>query len=625
MSFLLVQLLTGLSSAAVLFLVSSGLSLIFGVTRILNFAHGSLYMIGAYIAYTLVQHLGGDGLNFWLALLLAAVAVGLIGTLLEMFVLRRIYGSPELFQLLATFALVLVFQDIALHTWGPEDLLGPQAPGLGGGLQMMGESFPLYDMFLIVMAAVIISGLYWLLHRTRFGTLVRAATEDREMVANLGVNQKWLFTAVFALGSFLAGLGGALQIPRESVSLTMDMSMIIEAFVVVVIGGMGSLRGAGIASLIVGLTQAFGILILPEITLVLLFIVMAIVLVIKPYGLYGEAEDQMVEKTALSSGAVRPPPSFMPYVWVGLALVLGALPYITDGYFIVLVGEILIMAVFAASLHFILGTGGLGVFGHALYFGLGAYAVALLTHYTAASLPMTLVAAPMLAVAAVLIFGWFCIRSQGIYLAMLTFAFAQMVWAVAFQWYAVTGGDNGMLGVWPAGQELSAPVFYWVVLSLCGSLILLLRHLIFSPFGYSLRAARDHSRRAEAIGLNIMRLHWIGLAISGGFAGLAGGLFAYAKGSVFPTTLDIGTTLDAFVMTLLGGLHTISGPLLGSVIYISLESEISRYTEFWRAILGVFIILIVIFLPNGISGWCEKMWKSTAFGSRLREIPRRTS
>ncbi len=602
MSFLFIQLLTGLSSAAVLFLVASGLSLIFGVTRILNFAHGSLYMLGAYLAYTMTQWLGGEGLNFWLSLFLAAVSTGVIGAAIEMLILRRVYHVPELFQLLATFAIVLIAQDVTLHTWGPEDLMGPQAPGLSGSISLLGKPFPSYDLFLIGFALVVLAGLYALLNKTHFGVLVRAATEDREMVANLGTNQKWLFTGVFALGSFLAGLGGALQLPRESVSLTMDISMIIDAFVVVVIGGMGSLRGAALASIIVGVVQAFGILIFPQITLVLLFLIMAIVLVFKPYGLFGSVEDMTVDKTQLSTGALKPPSRHMNYVWLVMGAALLALPLVVNSYGLVLASEMIILALFAASLHFIMGPGGIGVFGHALYFGLGAYAVALMTKYLAVSMPVALLAAPIAAVLGALVFGWFCVRSQGIYLAMLTFAFAQMVWAVAFQWYGVTGGDNGLLGIWPSQWASNKAAFYYFVLALSGASIFILRHMIFSPYGYSLRAVRDQAKRAEAIGLNARVLQWMGLGLAGAFAGLAGGLFVYSKGSVFPTTLDINTTLDAFVMTLIGGLNSLSGPLVGSVVYTWLKSEISRQTELWRLVLGVIILSIVIFFPQGIVG-----------------------
>jgi branched-chain amino acid transport system permease protein len=609
MEFYLVQVLTGLSSAAVLFLIASGLTLVFGVSRILNFAHGSFYMLGAYIAYTLTQVLGDGFLGFWGSLLLASVLTGLIGAVLEMVILRRIYHVPELFQILATFGLILIVQDITLHAWGPEDLLGPQAPGLKGAVTILGEPFPTYDIVLIAMAIGVWVGLWLLLHKTRFGTLVRAATQDRGMVACLGINQKWLFTSVFFLGCILAGFGGAIQLPRESVSLSMDMNIIIEAVVVVVIGGMGSIRGAAVASIIVGLVQAFGILIFPQITLVVVFLIMAIVLIFKPYGLFGKPEDVTVEKSLLSDQVLRPAGHRICMLYGAFIVLLLALPWLVGNYGLVLATDMMIFALFAASLHFIMSPGGIGSFGHALYFGLGAYAVALLIQYYGVSMGWALVAAPLAAGLGGLVFGWMCVRSSGIYLAMLTFAFAQITWAVAFQWYDVTGGDNGILGVWPSDLFNSKTYFYYLTLTLSGLSILFLRHVIFSPFGYTLRAIRDNPVRARAIGIESRRWQWAGLTFSGLFAGLAGGVFGYAKGSVFPTTLDMMTTLDALVITLLGGINTLAGPIVGSGVYIWLESEISRHTELWRAILGFIIITIVVFFPQGLVGFAQDKWR----------------
>jgi branched-chain amino acid transport system permease protein len=214
------------------------------------------------------------------------------------------------------------------------------------------------------------------------------------------------------------------------------------------------------------------------------------------------------------------------------------------------------------------------------------------------------------AIAGSLLFGWFCVRSQGIYLAMLTFAFAQMVWAVAFQWYDVTGGDNGLLGVWPDAWASGKTAFYFLTLALTGAGFFMLRHLVSTPFGYALRAVRDNAKRAESIGLNGRKLQYFGLALAGAFAGLAGALFAYSKGSVFPTSLDLNTTMRAYVMTILGGIGSIAGPLTGSALYTTLESEISRQTELWRLCLGLIILALILFFPHGIvgtiGGWIEK-------------------
>ena len=285
-----VTLLTGLSSAAALFLVASGLSIIFGVTRIVNFAHGSFYMLGAYVGVTTVQSVGGGAVGFWAAILIAAVAVGLIGVAMEILLLRRIYRAPELFQLIATFGVILVLQDVTLWIWGSEDLVGPRAPGFTGAVTIFGQKLPEYDLVLIAVSPLVLAGLWLLFNRTRWGTLVRAATLDRQMVSALGVNQRWLFTGVLFLGSALAGLGGAIQLPKGGADLLMDFNIIAAAFVVVVVGGMGSIGGAFLAAILIGLLQTFGIQIFPNSTLILMFLVMAIVLIFRPWGLLGKPE-----------------------------------------------------------------------------------------------------------------------------------------------------------------------------------------------------------------------------------------------------------------------------------------------------------------------------------------------
>ena len=213
-----------------------------------------------------------------------------LGALVEITLLRRIYGAHELLQLLLTFGVTLVVEDLVVLIWGPSDLLGPRAPGLKGALNLFGQPFPTYDLLLIALGPLTLILVQLLLRRTHWGVLVRAATQDREMVAALGVNQQWLFTSVFTLGIFLAAFGGALELPREAVSHTMDLQIITEVLVVVVIGGLGNVLGTFLAAIIVSELNAFGILIFPKISIVLVFLVMALVLVVRPWGLLGRAE-----------------------------------------------------------------------------------------------------------------------------------------------------------------------------------------------------------------------------------------------------------------------------------------------------------------------------------------------
>ena len=614
----IVQLLNGLAGASSLFLVGAGLSLIFGVTRIVNFAHGSFYMLGIYIAYSLADRLGSGW--FWPALLLASIAVGLVGALVEVTLLRRIYRAPELFQLLATFALVLVIKDAALWLWGPEDLLGPRAPGLTGSIDLLGRRFPTYDLFLIFIGPVVLGLLWLLLTRTRFGTLVRAATQDREMVGALGVNQAWLFTAVFALGAMLAGLGGALQLPREPANLGLDLLTIGDAFVVVVVGGMGSIPGAYVAALLIaeikalcigiGNVELFGFAFsFSKLTLVAEFLVMAVVLVVRPWGLFGRPQGTS-RNSAPPEEPLRAAGNGLKIAGAVLLLALAAMPLATADapYLTVLAIDLLTAALFAASLHFIMGPAGMHSFGHAAYFGLGAYAAALLVRNAGLPMELALVLSPVAAAVGALLFGWFCVRLSGVYLAMLTLAFAQIVWSVTFQWDEFTGGSNGITGVWPAEWLSDKTHYYWLTLALVALAVLALRRILFSPFGYAMRAGRDSVLRADAIGIDVKRMQWVAFVVAGLFAGLAGALYAFSKGSISPDVLGVGRSVDGLVMVLLGGLQTLSGPLVGAVTFTWLQDTVARSTDYWRALLGGIILLLVLAFPQGIAGFVRQLF-----------------
>jgi branched-chain amino acid transport system permease protein len=612
MSSIAIQLLNGLASASTLFLVAAGLSLIFGVTRVVNFAHGALYMLGIYCAYSFMGAFGAAPLGFWAGVAAAALAVGALGAVLEIAVLRRLYRAPELLQLLATFALTLVIKDCALALWGAEDLLGPRAPGLRGSVDLLGSPFPQYDLVLVAAGPAVLGALWLLLSRTRWGRLVRAATQDRDMIAALGVNQKWLFTGVFALGAALAGLGGALQIPREPAQLSLDIAAISDAFVVVVLGGMGSIPGAFLAALLIGEIKALCIAAgLSKLTLVAEFVVMAAVLVLRPQGLLGKPWTDL--RTAPAEAESLRPWSRAGKTAAIVALVaLAALPLATGGYVLVLAIDVFVFALFAASLHFILGPGGMVSFGHAAYLGLGAYGAGLLLAKAGWPMEAALAAAPLAALAGAALFGWFCVRLSGVYLAMLTLAFAQIVWSIAYEWDAVTGGSNGIVGVWPSPWLASRPAFYLLALALCALGAWLMRRALFAPFGWGLRAGRDSPQRAAAIGIDVQRIQWVAFAVAGAFAGLAGGLYAFSKGSISPdSTLAVSRSVDALVMVLLGGVQTLTGPLAGAAVFTWLQDAVARNTDYWRAALGVAILAIVLAFPRGIVGTLR-----ARFGSR---------
>jgi branched-chain amino acid transport system permease protein len=423
------------------------------------------------------------------------------------------------------------------------------------------------------------------------------------MVGALGVNQAWLFTGTLFLGAFLAGLGGALQIPRVAVNTQMDITIITEVFVVTVIGGMGSVPGALVAALIIGQLQAFGILIFPKITLVLVFLLMAVVLVVKPWGLFGRP-DAAAGRAILPEGilALRRFGGLERFASVLAIAALIAIPVVGDTYMVKVGIEVMVLALAAFSLHFLLGVGGLVSFGHAAYFGLGAYAAGLLV--TRAGVPMepALILAPLVAGAFAAAFGYFVVRLSGIYLAMLTLAFAQIVYAVCFQWVELTGGDNGVVGVWPSAWAASRQVYFYLVLAATLAAILALRHAIYAPFGYTLRAARDSAVRADAIGVDVRRHRWFAFTLAGAAAGLAGGLYAFSKGSIDPTMISIPMSVDFLVMALLGGIQTVMGPVVGAALFHSIKDFFMPLTDFWRLFLGLSIIAIVLAFPGGVAG-----------------------
>lgn len=285
--FLFGQFLGGITTAMFLFLIASGLSLIFGVLRVLNFAHGSFYMIGAYLAWQVVHSIGPGPGAFWFAVLGAAAGVALLGVAIERLLLRHLYGREDLYQLLFTYALVLVLADAAKLLWGTQQL-SVQRPGiLDGALRLFGVIVPHYNLFIMVLGPAIALSVWLVLYRTHIGRMIRAAALDREMLGALGADVGRLYTIMFGVGSFLAGLAGALVTPVKTVVPGMDVEIIIEAFVVVVIGGLGSLWGTVIGALIYGQFLSFGILVFPRFSIFAVFALMAIILIIRPWGLLG--------------------------------------------------------------------------------------------------------------------------------------------------------------------------------------------------------------------------------------------------------------------------------------------------------------------------------------------------
>jgi branched-subunit amino acid ABC-type transport system permease component len=283
-----IEISGALNAASSLFLASAGLTLIFGAMRVINLAHGSFYMFGAFGMTSIVGF--STGSRFWWAIAVVALAVGAIGVAVEVGVIRRIYGKEHLTQLLATYALFLIFADLGLRVWGSESRAVPVPLSFLGAMEIAGEPIPKYNLVVVGAALAVGVGLWLLLRRTAIGWKIRAAVDDPELLEAGGVNLQRLFTVVFALGALLAGLGGAVISPQIAVTPGIDGSIIVGAFIVTVVGGLGSIVGAAIGALLIGASETAGTLIAPEWSSTFPYLAMILILAARPWGLFGTPE-----------------------------------------------------------------------------------------------------------------------------------------------------------------------------------------------------------------------------------------------------------------------------------------------------------------------------------------------
>ena len=608
---LALQLLNGLSHATTLFLMASGLTLIFGVTRIVNFAHGSFFMLGALVSAHAVTHwwpaLGDSALGYAGAMLLGAAVASGVGALAEFSLLRRMRQAPELYQLVATFGLTLALHDAMRWFFGPDEVFAPRFPGLKGAVALGEAYFPTWQLFTLALGPLVWWGLHALLTRTLWGKQVKAATQDKDMLDALGVSPAPLMLGVVMLGCALAGLAGALQLPREPAHLQMDMSVVVETFVVVVTGGLGSVGGAFAAAVLIGVIHALGVAWVPQATLVLVFLTMAVVLVWRPQGLGGAAV-AVTQREAVPVFSVAPQGWGR---WLAPLLVAGLLWWALGqgDYSRSLSEDLLVMLLLGLSLQVMMALGGLVSFGHAAFFALGAYGAALAHLQWGWVLLPALTMGMAVAVAVAAVFGLVLVRMSGVYLAMLSLALAQVIWAGASQWVGLTGGDNGLIGLTLIAPE-SRAVFDVALLAGVLVAVAMLARWSVSSRGAALQALRDAPLRAAASGLPVNRLRYQVFVLSAALAGLAGGLWAAIKGAVFPSVASVGTSVDALLVILLGGVHQLWGALVGSVLLVWGGAELGQGLDYWRGVLGLVIMVVMVLSPSGVLGGLQSGWLS---------------
>ena len=595
------QLLNGLVYGVLLFLIAAGLSLIFGLMNVVSLAHGSFFMLGAYFGLSIFKITG----SFWWALVLAPIPVIALGVLMELLFLRPLYRRGHLDQVLLTFGFTFVFLDLVQTLWGRTVLRLPAPPSLQGTVQIGLGVFSAYRLCLIGFGFAIALLLWLFLERSRIGAMVRAGVDNAVMAAGLGANIPALFTGIFGFGVALAALGGIAAAPVLGLYPGMDSEILIPAFIVIVIGGMGSLRGAFVGSLLIGVADTFGKAYFQSIALFLIYLAMTAVLLIRPQGLFGIKYSDVAIAPAVATTS-RPSTLQTRAAEFLVLLALLVLPFLMTDYPRALVSEIYIFAIFAMSLDLLLGFTGLMSLGHAAFFGLGAYAVAVLGVQFGINAWLGVVAGVAIAGCGAALIGFFCVRTAGIPFLMLTLAFSQLVFSVALKWRDVTGGSDGIaIAEKPSffGFDLSnSLVMYFMALSFFVLAYWGLRRLLNAPLGHAFVGIRENEQRMAAIGYPTRAYKLISFTIAGAIAGLAGGLYAIFNGFISADAVYWTASGDILIMTMLGGAGTLIGPAVGAALVLLMKNVVSSYSEHWLAIIGVTFICCVMFFPGGLWG-----------------------
>ena len=620
-------LLNGLTIGMVYVLVAAGLSVVFGVMGVLNLAHGELLALGAYFAFSLVT--GFDAGGFWVALIAVPLLVGVVGAVTERGLVSRVYGRGQLAQILLTFGLLLIIYDLKRFVWGTDPKFYSPPAVIDETVTILGFSYSGYSYFIIAAGGLLALGVWAALTRTRIGLVVRAGSEDREMVRNLGVDIDRYYTLVFGAGAALAAFGGVVLGGYQNVSLEMGNAVIIPAFVIVVLGGLGSFRGAVVGGLAVGIVQSAVSTFVPTIQGVVIFLLMIGVLLVRPEGLFGGTTERVgtgrSEPSEFVGGLAGGVLTGRRRVRAGMAAVavLALVPVfegiLYSGGVVSLLITVLIWALFAMSLDVVLGYAGLISLGHALFYGLGAYATLLTLLYVSPSAFVALGVAVVVTAAAAWVVGHLAIRVSGVYFVMITLAFAEIVRQVAVR-ADVTGGSSGLFGapepLYGIGgvgirfDEVLVGVepltftgdalFYYFALAVVVASYLGVRRMMAAPFGTVLQAIRESELRARFVGYDIRSVKRRAFVVSSTLAGLSGALFALYNGFVAPDLLNWINSGNAIIMVVLGGSGTLYGPMLGAAAFTLVERQLSTVLPWWRLLLGTLFVAVVLVLPKGL-------------------------
>lgn len=624
-------ILNGITLAGLYFLVASGFTLVFGLMRNVNLAHGSLYLLGAYIGYDFALWTG----SWWIGALAGAVVLAAVGALLQMLVFQRL-AADELRQTLVTIGISVVAADLMLAVWGgktyqfeiPAVLDGTVTLPIVTAVKSSGQAvflrFPLYRLVVFAVSVLIGVALWLGLNRTRFGIMIRAGVDDRVMLSVAAVNVRLLFVGVFAIGGALAGFSGVIGGSALSVAPGEDVRYLLASLVVVIVGGMGSITGAAIGALLIGLAEQLGLVYFPTYGVVLTFAIMVVTLALRPQGILGNPRLRSADPPR-SAGAGDIVVARFDTATAVLALVLILIPAVASPFVVFQIGaQSLILGLIALSLVVLAGYGGMVSLAQLTVAGIAGYTVAILGSNSTGVLGLDwpwwlhVPAAILLAGVVAALIGAIAVRTDGIYMIMITLAVSMGAFLLAQQNYTIFNGHSGYRGLAPPvvlGVTWSNAVpFYYLCLGVAGLFYAGVVYAARSTFGRALVGSRDNQRRMRAVGYSVMVVRVMAYFLAGLIAGTAGVLLVWFNGRISPGTVSVSESIGILVIAVIGGLRHPIGAFAGALLYVVLKTfaiDIVGADRF-NTLIGVIYLVIVFASPDGLFGLGRRLARATA-------------
>ncbi len=631
-------ILNGVTLAGLYFLVASGFTLVFGLMRNVNLAHGSLFLLGAYIGFDAATWSG----NWFVGVAAGALVIAAVGALLQIFVFQRMTGD-DLRQTLVTIGISIVAADLMLAIWGGKTFQFSIPPWLDGAVatpiitaiksngQIVTLRYPFYRLVVLAISLVIGAALWLALHKTRFGTMIRAGVDDRGMLSATGVNVRLLFVGVFAIGGLLAGFSGVIGGSALSVAPGEDVRYLMASLVVVIVGGMGSITGAAIGALLIGVAEQLGLVYFPTYGVVLTFVIMVVTLALRPQGIMGSNARTRLADPPRPAGASDVVPVEFTASAAALAVALILFPLVATPFVVFQLGaQTLILGMIALSLTILGGYGGMVSMAQLTVAGIAGYAVAILgpngTGVLGFNWPWEIYVPVAILLAGVVsaLIGAIAVRTAGIYTIMITLAVGVAFFYLAQQNYSLFNGHSGFRGVAPPNvfgvSWRDAVPFYFLCLAVAALAYAAVVYAARSTFGLALMASRDNPRRARAVGYDVTWLRITAFFFAGLIAGAAGVLYVWFNGRISPGTVSVSESIGILVIAVIGGMRHPIGPFLGAALYVLLKTfaiDIVGADRF-NTLIGAIFLVIVFASPDGILGLWRRIQPALAQKS-LRE------